>query len=45
MLELEDDGAGIDLERLRARVLERQLASAETAVPLSWNVPSEIDHW
>ncbi len=34
-LEVSDDGAGIDLERLRQRVVARQFASAETAAQLS----------
>ncbi|SDH59496.1 hybrid sensor histidine kinase/response regulator [Pseudomonas panipatensis] len=35
VLDLRDDGAGVDLERLRASVLRRGLASAETAARLS----------
>ncbi len=35
VLELSDDGAGIDLERLRAAILQRQLASAETVAQMS----------
>ncbi|MDB6144789.1 MAG: chemotaxis protein CheA [Pseudomonas sp.] len=35
VLEISDDGAGIDLERLRASVIQRQLSPAETAAQLS----------
>ena len=34
-LELSDDGAGIDLERLRQSIVERQLSTAATALQLS----------
>ncbi len=35
VLELSDDGGGIDLQRLRETVLNRQFATAETAAQLS----------
>jgi two-component system sensor histidine kinase and response regulator WspE len=35
VLEISDDGAGVDLERLRASVIQRQLSPAETAEQLS----------
>ena len=35
VLELRDDGAGVDLERLRAAVIERGFANAETGARLS----------
>jgi two-component system sensor histidine kinase and response regulator WspE len=35
VLELGDDGAGVDLERLRRTVVERQLSPADTAAQLS----------
>ncbi|ALM81808.1 hybrid sensor histidine kinase/response regulator [Bordetella sp. N] len=35
LIEVTDDGAGIDLEQLREEVVERRLASAETAAALS----------
>ncbi|ROL65266.1 hybrid sensor histidine kinase/response regulator [Pseudomonas protegens] len=35
MLELSDDGNGVDLERLRQNIVERQLSPAQTAAQLS----------
>ena len=35
VLELSDDGAGVDLERLRQTIVERQLSTAATAAQLS----------
>ncbi|MGA8134317.1 MAG: hybrid sensor histidine kinase/response regulator [Pseudomonas gingeri] len=35
VLQLSDDGAGVDLERVRRSVIERQLSPAETAAQLS----------
>jgi two-component system sensor histidine kinase and response regulator WspE len=35
LVELIDDGAGVDLERLRASIIKRQLSPAETAAQLS----------
>lgn len=35
LLEIADDGAGVDLEQLRATIIQRQLASTETAAQLS----------
>ncbi|NQD92493.1 response regulator, partial [Pseudomonas sp. CrR25] len=35
LLEIADDGAGVDLSRLRAAIVQRQLASEETAAQLS----------
>ena len=35
VLELSDDGAGVDLERLRRTIVERQLSTEATAVQLS----------
>lgn len=35
MLELSDDGNGVDLQRLRQSIVERQLSPAETATQLS----------
>jgi two-component system, chemotaxis family, sensor histidine kinase and response regulator WspE len=35
VLEISDDGAGVDLERLRGSVIQRQLSPAETAAQLS----------
>ncbi|MGC1329136.1 hybrid sensor histidine kinase/response regulator [Pseudomonas sp.] len=35
VLELSDDGGGVDLDRLRRSIVERQLSPAETAVQLS----------
>lgn len=35
VVELIDDGAGVDLERLRRSIIERKLSSAETAAQLS----------
>lgn len=35
VLELSDDGAGVDLQRLREAIIQRQLAPAETAAQLS----------
>ncbi|MDB5984001.1 MAG: chemotaxis protein CheA, partial [Pseudomonas sp.] len=35
VLEISDDGAGVDLERLRASIIQRQLSPADTAAQLS----------
>ena len=35
VLELSDDGAGVDLERLRRTIVERQLSTADTVAQLS----------
>jgi two-component system sensor histidine kinase and response regulator WspE len=35
MVELSDDGGGVDLERLRSNIIKRQLSPAETASQLS----------
>ncbi|MEB0039569.1 MULTISPECIES: hybrid sensor histidine kinase/response regulator [unclassified Pseudomonas] len=35
VLEISDDGAGVDLDRLRRSIIERQLSPAETAAQLS----------
>jgi two-component system sensor histidine kinase and response regulator WspE len=35
LVEVSDDGCGIDLERLRSQVLQRKLAAADTATALS----------
>ncbi len=35
VLQLQDDGAGVDLERLRRNIVERKLSPAETAAQLS----------